>query len=205
MKTLLTGGSGLLGKELRKYIKCDAPSSKKLDITQRKTLKGYYDVIVHCAAYTDLIRAETEKEDCFKTNVTGTLNLLRVYPHTRFIYISTEYVKNPVNYYSFTKLWGEEIVKRHCKDYLIIRTLFKPRPFPYKYAFFDQYTTGDYVDVIAPMIVKEMFKGLIGTVNIGTGRKTMFELARQTKPNIKGISVDDVTEVKLPKDYNVST
>jgi len=199
--TLLTGGSGLLGQELQKYYNYYAPPSKELDITRRfDPIENCYEII-HCAAYTDLIKAETEKVKCFNVNVKGTYNLIKCYPNTRFVYISTEYVKNPVNFYSWTKLWGEEIVKRFCDNYLIIRTLFKQRPFPYVKAFSDQYTEGDYIDVIAPMITKELMKETRGTIDIGTGRKTMFELARQTKPNIKAISVDDVKEVKLPKDY----
>ncbi len=51
------------------------------------------------------------------------------------------------------------------------------------------------------MIAKEILKGTTGLKYIGTGRKTMFELARRTKPDIKGISVDDIKGVKLPYDY----
>jgi dTDP-4-dehydrorhamnose reductase len=199
---LLTGGSGLLGKELQKYITCITPSSKELDVTTRPIKPDErVKAIIHCAAYTDVANAEKEKLKCFKVNAEGTYNLLEAYPYVYFVYISSEYVRNPVNFYSYTKLWGEQIVKRYSNDYLIIRTLFKPKPFPYDFAFFDQHTTGDYVDVIAPMIVKEIMKRTQGTIDIGTGRKTMFELARRTKPNVKGIPVDDIKDVELPKDY----
>ena len=200
-KTLLTGGSGLLGTELRKYIKCDAPTSEELDITKTKIVPNSFRVIIHCAAYTDVARAEEEKKRCFEVNVQGTVNLVKDSPKSKFIYISSEYVYNPVNFYSLTKLWGEEVVRRYSENYLIIRTLFKDNPFPYKYAFVDQYTTGDYVDVITPMIVKEILKGTLGTINLGTGRKTMFELARKTRPDVLGNSVDDIKNVILPKDY----
>jgi len=62
-------------------------------------------------------------------------------------------------------------------------------------------TNGDYVDVITPMIVKEILKHNRGIINLGTGRKSMFELARRTKPDIKANSVDDIKNVKLPHDY----
>lgn len=200
-KVLLTGGSGLLGKELQKYITCVAPSHKEMDIADMNSLISYDpDVVIHCAAYTDVAKAEKEKEECFKTNVTGTYNLATVFKYRYFIYISSEYAVNPINYYSQTKQMGEEIVRSICPSHLIIRTLFKPNPFPYKYAFFDQFTNGDYVDVIAPMIASEIMKRSTGIINIGTGKKSIFELARRTKPHIKAISVDDVKDVKIPKE-----
>lgn len=199
---LLTGGTGRLGKELQKYIECDAPTRRELDITKPETIKEYednYGTIIHCAAYTDVAKAEKEREQCFKANVTGTKNLLNVFPNKKFVYISSEYARDPVNYYSWTKSWGEDLVSKH-PNYLIIRTSFKDNPFPHKEAFFDQYTEGDYVDVIAPMVAAEIMKGSTEIAYVGTGRKSIFELARRTRPNIKGISVDDIKDVRLPKD-----
>lgn len=203
MKILMTGSSGLLGTHLKKYIKCDSPTSKELDITKKLKIDKNYDVVIHCAGYTDVARAEIEKEKCFKINTYGTYNLASYFNNSYFIYISTEYAKKPVNFYSYTKLWGEEMVKKYVNygNYLIIRTLFKARPYPYEYAFFDQYTKGDYVDMIAPLIAKMMFLNTHGLEYAGTGRKTLFELARQTKSNIKAISVKDIKDVNLPADY----
>jgi dTDP-4-dehydrorhamnose reductase len=126
--------------------------------------------------------------------------MIKAFPDAYFVYISSEQVKIPTNFYLYTKLWGEEMVKLH-KNYLIIRTLFKPNPFPYERAFIDQYTCGDYVDVIVPLIIKEILRKTNGTIDIGTGRKTIYELAKRTVPNIKTISVDDIKNVKLPHDY----
>jgi dTDP-4-dehydrorhamnose reductase len=201
MKTLLLGGSGRLGIELQKYFYCVAPPSENLDITQLKEPLGDYDIVINSAAYTDVVSAEKEREKCFNINVVGTYNLVKAYSNAKFVFISSEYAFNPQNFYSWTKLWGEEIVRRFASSYLIIRTSFVSRPFSHKYAFFDQFTRSDYVDVIAPMIVAEILRDSVGVKYIGTRRKTMFELARQTKPSIKGISVDDIKSVKLPKDY----
>ena len=200
-KILITGGSGLLGKHLTKYFPyAEVPPHYEFDVTKPIVNAGECDTVIHLAGFTNVTRAEIDKKACFDLNVTGTKNLREAYPDARFIYISSEYVKNPVNYYSFTKLWGESVVKE-MDNYLIIRTLFKDNPFPYMEAFVDQYTTGDYVDVIAPLIAKAIIEGRSGTIDIGTGRKTMFELARRTQPDIKGISVDDVKDVMLPRDY----
>jgi len=202
MKTLLTGGSGMLGTEMKKYLDFYAPPKSKMDITKPKTLKGNYDVVIHCSAYTNVPQAEIEKDKCFAINVTGTYNMVKAFPKAYFVYISTEHVyPEPLNFYCNTKLWGEEMVKSYHDNFLIIRTLFKKNPFKYEYAFFDQITGGDYVDVITPIIVKEILKQRRGTINIGTGSKTMLELARRTKPDIKANSVDDIKNVKLPKDY----
>lgn len=202
-KILLTGGSGLLGTELQKYIPhIIAPSHAQLDVTKIETLIRYEaDIVIHAAAYTDVARAEEEKERCYKINTEGTANLAQVFHNAYFIYISSEYCYHPVNFYSYTKLWGEVMVEHFCHDYLVIRTLFKARPFPYKEAFIDQYTQGDYVDKIVPRIMNRILQHTTGIETVGTGRKTMFELARQTVPDIRGISVDDIKDVKLPKDY----
>lgn len=198
---LLTGGSGLLGTELQKYLKCYAPSHKELDITKKIKPMKDISMIIHCAAYTDVVKAEKEKNKCYAVNFYGTLNLLEAYPNIPFVYISTEYAINPVNWYGQSKKDAENFIIENHRQYLIIRTSFIPRPFPHKYAFFDQQTIGDYVDKIAPLIVK-----VIGDNNwtdeivyIGSDTKSTLELARQTKPRIKGISVNDIKGVKIPR------
>lgn len=201
MRILYTGGSGLLGKHIKEYLDLETPSHEKFDITRPETLKGNYDIVIHGAAYTDVPRAEIEKDKCFAINVIGTYNMVRAFPKAYFVHISSEQVKIPTNFYLYTKLWAEEVVKTHHKNYLIIRTLFKDNPFPYKKAFINQRTTGDYVDIIAPMIVKEIMKKTKGIIDIGTERKTIFELARRTVPNIEGILVEDIKNVRLPNDY----
>jgi len=94
------------------------------------------------------------------------------------------------------------LVKNLAKNYLIIRTLFKPNPWPFEYAFTDQMTQGDYIDVITPLIAKAIkdWDGESSTIYVGTERKSMFELAKRTKPNVKPNSVDDLP-LKRPKDY----
>ena len=198
-KILLTGASGLLGKHLK--IEADRPTHKKLDVT-KPILAEDYDLIVHSAAYTNVQGAETNKNECFKVNVEGTFNLLLAYPDTPIVYISTEYVSNRLNFYSVTKHIAEDLLlnRGNC---LIIRTLFKPNPWPFDKAFKDQYTQGDYVDVIAPLIDEEIMKWS-GTgkrlVYVGTGRKTMLELAQRTKPDVIANSIEDM-KVPIPKDY----
>ena len=199
MKILLTGGNGLLGQELKKHIRCYAPSHKEFDITKNIIFTSY-DLIIHAAAYTDVQKAETEKLECFNTNVYGTLHLLNNFPKTPFVYISSDYAHKPVNFYSLTKSLAEQLVMTH-PNYLIIRTLFKPNPYPFDKAFVDQYTQGDYVDVIAPLIAQEIinWNKKSKLIYIGTGRKTMYELALKTRA-VDGNSVKDM-KIKIPCDY----
>lgn len=200
MKVLLTGASGLLGRYLK--LEADRPSHEELDITGTIVAKDY-DLIVHCAAYTQVEKAEIDQWQCFNVNVQGTLNLLLAYPTTPFVFISSEYAKNPVNFYSVTKSLAEQLVTLH-PNYLIIRTLFKPTPWKYDVAFKDQFTLGNYVDVIAPLIDKAIMEWdrTSKLIYIGHGgRKTMYELARETKPDVKPNSIHDVKTVKIPSDY----
>ena len=216
MKYLLVGGSGLLGSELRKLIECSCPARDELDITNLSGFTGKeFDLIIHCAAFTDLVRAEKEKELCYKTNVIGTRNLAKL--GIPMIYISTEYVfdgekgnyeetdyENPQNFYSYTKLLGEYEARRTRS--CVIRCLFKPRPFKHANACVDQFTSGDYVDRIAPQIVQAIrkFNDLPPTIHIGFERKSTFELASESR-SVNPISVHDIKEVKLPKDTSLNS
>ena len=141
-RILITGGSGALGSHIKKLIKCEAPDSSELDISDFKkcvaVVKKYKPaIIIHCAAWTSVDKAEKEKEKCWKINVLGTENIVKAASGIRFIYISTHYVfdgtrgnyreddiPNPINYYSLTKLVGESIVGQYPNT-LIIRTGFK--------------------------------------------------------------------------------
>jgi len=198
---LLTGGSGLLNKWLD--LEADKPTSQELDITQ-PVMPGDYDLVVHAAAYTDVAGAEIEKSRCFEINVRGTLNMLLAYPETPFVFISTEYAHNPCNFYSITKSLAEQLVTTH-PNYLIIRTLFKPFPWPFEKAFEDQWTQGGYVTDVAPRIKKEIEewdgKSKLVYVGDGKGRKTMYELALESRVDVKRNSIRDIKNVKIPSDY----
>lgn len=200
MKYLITGGSGKLGTEFKKHFKGNYPARREFDIT-KKPAHTNWDFIIHMAGYTDVDKAETEKLECFKTNVFGTYNLLIHFSDKPFVFISSEHAGSEGVYFQ-SKLMGELLVKNLAKNYLIIRTLFKPKPWPFEYAFTDQMTQGDYVDVIAPLIAKEIknWDGKSKLVYAGTGRKSMFNLAKRTKKDVKPNSVNDLT-LKRPKDY----
>ena len=198
----MTGGSGKLGTELQKYIKCDAPSHQEFNIMSHTFIGHCYDLVIHAAAYTDVDMAEEHTEEVFDINLGGTLNLLYEYGLTPFVYISSEYAKNPVNMYSASKYAAELAVKALAEHYLIIRTLFK-KGWESDTAWDDQWTCGDYVEVIAPIIIKEIRRWDLWPkfVYVGTGRKTMYDLAKRTKPDVKPSSLKDWHGVPRPYDY----
>src|SRR3989338_3709519 len=202
-KILITGGSGILGSSIVRIVKCDTPDFKELDVTDlkkcQKAMKKYNpDIIIHCAAWTDVVGAEKEKEKCWKVNVVGTENMVKVASGRRFIYISTHYVfdgekgnykendtPNSLNFYSLTKLVGEAIVHQYPNT-LIIRTGFKKDgPWEYPKAFVDQWTCADFASERAPDIVRAaLMEKLVEVIHISGEKKTVYDLARKTSPDV---------------------
>ena len=214
MRILFTGGSGRLGQEFQKLVrgKNDEwlfPSHNDLDILNisPKWKKQKFDLIIHAAAYTNVARAgkdTKEAKECFDINVEGTRNLVKNFFSTPFVYISSEYAARGTDVYSLSKRQAELVVCDNAYDSLIIRTLFKPRPYPHEYAFIDQWTQGDYVDTIANLIMKEVEhwnKQFCKLVYVGTGRKTMYDMAFQTRKDVKQNYVTDIKGIVLPQDY----
>lgn len=224
---LMTGGSGRLGAALRALMpEIVAPPRGELDVTDPQSLERALErhrpkIFLHAAAYTDVARAEQEREQCWAVNVGGTRNVVRALQGTGvfLVHISTDYVfwgdrgnyreDDPVgpvrNYYALSKLVAEEVV-RVLPRHLVIRTSFRPSPWPYPTAFTDLYTSQDYVEVIAPEIALAL-RGLehipYSTLHIATERKSAYELAVRTRPDVRPASRKEVA-VSLPEDISLS-
>lgn len=148
MNILVTGANGQLGNEMRKialasshnYIFTDV---KELDITEirdvRKTiLNNDIRVIVNCAAYTNVDRAEEEPmiADLINHQAVRNLALAANEADATLIHVSTDYVfqgdrnipcqenweTNPLGVYGQTKLAGEKAILEIGCRYLIFRT-----------------------------------------------------------------------------------
>jgi nucleoside-diphosphate-sugar epimerase len=92
MKIIVTGGSGYLGTHVRRFFNADDFSRRShLDILNPHdaALIADYDVVIHLAAHLD--KDPAAADSCFRTNVEGTLNVLRnVRESAAFIYASTK-------------------------------------------------------------------------------------------------------------------
>ncbi len=148
MKILVTGAKGMLGHDLCPILEDNGwdvieTDVHNLDITDAKIVESFLaeanpDIVIHCAAYTNVDKAEEDLETARKINVLGTENLAKYCGKNdkTLIYISTDYVfdgksekvykpdskPNPINNYGLTKLEGELAVQKHCSQYFITRT-----------------------------------------------------------------------------------
>lgn len=153
MKIVVTGSLGQLGYELMRqtegsahtYVFTDVRESEKtvsLDITDRDAVEAFIgddvDVIINCAAYTDVNRAESDEAMAQKINSDAPGNLARaaLKAGALLMHISTDYVfdgkgylpyseesqTGPLSAYGRTKLSGEKAVAESGCRYMIFRT-----------------------------------------------------------------------------------
>jgi dTDP-4-dehydrorhamnose reductase len=204
MKILLTGGSGKLGTELRKLREYVAPSHGEFDITKKGRITSFLkdlqpDLILHAAAYTDVRSPESNPQEainCYRTNVIGTRHLVEV-AECPILFISSETVLHPYNFYALTKLQAENEVRKHI-EHTIVRTSFRDNPFQYAQAPIDMYTIGDNTDIIAARIDALIGLPPQGTIYVGTGVKSMYQLARRTRPDVRPCSYTDIPHPLAP-------
>lgn len=217
LKVLILG-DGLLGKELINQSKWDYVSRKKdkLDITNIKHLENIisnYNVVVNCIANTNTYSNDKEKH--WEINYKFVYDLINICnsKDIKLIHISTTYLYDgsvpnaseedvPVhsaNWYGYTKLLGDGLVQLLSNDYLICRCTHKPKPFPYDSAWIDQVGNFDYVDKISKIMIDLINDNRTGIYNVGTELKTMYELAKETKEDVKPTFAPQ----KAPK--NIST
>ena len=147
MKVLITGGKGLVGRnlyeKLEKNFEVIAPGKDRLNVEEKEkvitTIKEINpEIIIHCAAYTDVDGCEINIKKAYITNAIGTYNISLASSEINcfLIYISTDFVfdgkkKNPysefdipspLSIYGKTKLAGEYYVSHLVRKFLIIRT-----------------------------------------------------------------------------------
>ena len=149
LKVALTGSSGLIGSRVVELLKSDfdfiSLSQEEMDITDREQVRKKlgnvdFDLFLHLAAYTNVDKAEEEKELCYKINVEGTKNVFEetLKKGKKFIYISTDFVfsgeKPPydedsqpdahLGAYGLSKLEGEKVIGNKA---MIVRLSFPYR------------------------------------------------------------------------------
>ena len=141
MNVAITGPNGLIGSrliELLTDITFIPLSHEELDITNQNDVVAKlttidFDILLHLAAYTNVDKAEDEREKAYAINVDGTNYLHKAVQKMgkKMIYISTDFVfdgvsppfdeeskPNPVGYYGQTKYEGEQTLG---DDAMIVR------------------------------------------------------------------------------------
>jgi len=153
MRILVLGAGGQLGSEWQTFLnerKMDVHpyTSGDVDITNSKEVGQVIedvspDLLINCAAYTDVDRAEEERERALEVNGTAVDYLARVCKRNeiKLVHFSTDYVfpgkkedrekypegyvedhpVSPVNWYGETKLRGEQAIRHQDGTYLIVR------------------------------------------------------------------------------------
>jgi len=133
-KIAITGASGLVGTRIIELLSPKFEfiplSQENMDITNKDSVSSYlktisYDLLLHLAAYTNVAKADSEKDKAYLINETGTQNILDVVTSAKkeFVYISTDFVfdgtnppyvetsiPNPISVYGASKYAGEKVV-----------------------------------------------------------------------------------------------
>lgn len=219
--SILILGKGLLGNEIKRQTGWDClwRGEKNFDFAIFSSYARHlvnYDTIINCIAFTN-----TYSENLLPNwlvNYNGVTHLSNYCNATRkkLVHISTDYVYSgsvsdaketdvPVharNWYSLTKLLADIYIEKYGINYLITRCSFKANPFPYEKAITTQTGNFDYVDVIAHLIIMLVNKNANGIFNVGTEKKTMYELAVRTKPNV--IPTDEILHDSMPRDITMN-
>jgi dTDP-4-dehydrorhamnose reductase len=151
MKILVIGKNGQLGQSINKIVSNTQSNNEfvfvgrdQLDLSNENNVASYFesndfDIIINCAAYTAVDKAESEVELANQVNHLGVKQLAQIAnkQKAKLIHISTDYVfdgesdepylesniTNPINTYGKTKLAGEQAVLVAMQNgAIIIRT-----------------------------------------------------------------------------------
>jgi len=147
VKILITGANGQLAKEFQQSLKeyeyqVTALDKEKLDISDPDSIKTAFsqytpDIVLNCAAYNFVDKAEEDFDTAYKVNALGVKNLASMCKknNTLLIHYSSDYVfdgekkdfyseedaPNPINSYGKTKLLGETFLREETDNFLLFR------------------------------------------------------------------------------------
>jgi dTDP-4-dehydrorhamnose reductase len=150
MRYAVLGAAGQLGRDLcprlpGEVVALSRHGSPAIDLARPESLRALFeevrpDVVVNCAAYNFVDRAETEPHEAFAVNAWGVRDLARLCAERDrlLIHFSTDYVfgldetrrqpwtendaPGPVSVYGLSKLAGEYVVRALCPRHMVIRT-----------------------------------------------------------------------------------
>ena len=207
-KLLITGGNGQLGRAFKAKFNSRfhllSLDRNELDITDRlkveSVLKNFKpDIILNCAAYTNVDGAENNFDKANKVNSYAIKNILSEFDGL-FIQISTDYIfdgikgpyseldiSNPINNYGLSKLNGEKIALEMSQNLILIRAN----------VIFDLNSKSSFLDwvirslknKIEIFVVNDQFGNPIWSVDLA---KIIFHLIKNEKRGIFNVGTDKI-------------
>jgi len=198
MKILITGGDGQLGTALQDTLSkhalfpIDLP---EIDITNKQSICKYVqdvnpDIVIHCAAYTDVDGCARNPSLAYKVNGMGTQNVALACQEvdSRLVHLSTNEIfagnrfdgyeewmpPNPINPYGHSKAAAETFVKAIVRRFYIVRTawLYAPGGRNFIHAILDRARDTGQVSVVAdeignPTYVRDLAEAIGRLINTG--------------------------------------
>src|SRR5579871_4178013 len=150
MRYAVLGAAGQLGRDLcprlpGEVIPLSRSGTPAVDLARPESLRSLFedvrpDVVINCAAYNFVDRAESEPQEAFAVNAWGVRELARLCRERDclLVHFSTDYVfgldptrrqpwtekdaPGPISVYGLSKLAGEYLVRSICPRHMVIRT-----------------------------------------------------------------------------------
>lgn len=207
-------GSAVIGASGWQYL---SRREHGFNINKKSTWKGNIPngitSVINLIANTDTY--STDINAMFETNYRAVIRLVDYCNknNIKLVHFSTDYAyenskpnaketdkTKPTTPYAMSKVLADEYIIKHSNDYLILRGAQKEDPFPYESAFTNVYGNFDYPDVIAEILVEMVRSNATGLYNIGTQTKSMFDLAKKTKPGVH----ESIAPDHFPKDITMN-
>ena len=216
MRVLVTGGRGQLGTELSQLLDSAGVSYRavdlpEIDITNSKAMEATVDdgsrfsAVIHAAAYTNVDKAESDKDNVFRINAEATGSIARICAARSIpiLYISTDFVFSgdkggayevddepaPLSVYGASKLAGEVAVRSADGPSFIVRTawVFGPHGQNFPRSILRAAASGQPLRVVddqvgSPTYARDLAELLLALLGIGTKPEGIERVKPLTEP-----------------------
>ncbi|RMF98283.1 MAG: dTDP-4-dehydrorhamnose reductase [Candidatus Schekmanbacteria bacterium] len=197
-KIAVLGARGMLGQAMTRIVSENHFDTRgfaisEVDITKPDTIAEMFDrfspqVVINCAAFTDVDACETERERAMKVNAEGVYNIAEISNkrNALVVHISTDYIfdgtkkspykeediPSPLNFYGESKYLGEKSLIEATDDYIILRTewLYGEGGKNFVFTMLDKQKRGEIIEVVddqigSPTLTDEVAYAVVGLLN----------------------------------------